>query len=109
MYFSGQRKRAPSKRMRQAHRPMGKGDVQRARGAEGLGGDRKSSMLRDPAGTSRAAETGARHGEATDGEDFRQRRERLQGHRARGTSTESWEKAVGAAVERASRTLRDLR
>ena len=26
-----------------------------------------------------------------------------------GTSTESWEKAAAAAVERASRTLRDLR
>ncbi|MGE3935646.1 MAG: dodecin family protein [Rhodospirillaceae bacterium] len=26
-----------------------------------------------------------------------------------GTSTESWEKAASAAVERASRTLRDLR
>ena len=26
-----------------------------------------------------------------------------------GTSTESWEKAVAAAVERASQTLRDLR
>ncbi|HYT72084.1 MAG TPA: dodecin family protein [Gemmatimonadales bacterium] len=26
-----------------------------------------------------------------------------------GTSTESWEKAAGAAIERASQTLRDLR
>jgi flavin-binding protein dodecin len=26
-----------------------------------------------------------------------------------GTSTESWEKAAGAAIRRASRTLRDLR
>ena len=26
-----------------------------------------------------------------------------------GTSTESWEKAAGAAIKRASRTLRDLR
>jgi dodecin len=36
-------------------------------------------------------------------------RERLQGYRAIGTSTESWEDAAAAAVETARETLRDLR
>ena len=37
------------------------------------------------------------------------RRQRVQSHRAIGTSSESWEKATRTAVERAAESLRDLR